>query len=96
MQDSTDRNAKDSGNLKDREICMAAVTRFPYALNYVPENLKEPEICIASGVVMLNKVPENMIVREMYLGTVKGCFESLEYRLKELIDYEMRLEEDKQ
>lgn len=95
MQKIAEEKVGDSGNLRDREMCMAAVTRFSYALNYVPENLKDTEMCIAGGVVMLNKIPENLIVREMYLGAVNGCFESLEYQLKELIDYEMRLEEDK-
>lgn len=48
MKKITEEKVGNTGNLKDYEMCMAAVTHGGCWLEYVPENLKDREMCLAA------------------------------------------------
>ena len=81
-----------------RKICLAAVKQNGYALQYVPEKLKDREICLAAlqNGGELEYIPEKLKDREMYLAALKQNGGELEYIPEKLKDREICLAAVKQ
>ena len=75
--------------------CIEAVKEDAFALQYVPEELKTPEICleaVKSNGNALKYVPEELITPEMCMEAVKSNGNALKYVPKEQITPEIYME----